>query len=229
MKKILIILLFFLPVIVGFSIKAHHWITDKSFEYLPEVMDAFRARFHDPVISSIPPYYMYPDIYEKGHTNERLANYADKHYHALVKAIQEESWSTAEKEIGYLAHYCGDAASPTQNSSKTWGKIDDSYDILVDLYLDDIVLDENFADPIFIENIYQYYLDRCQQSVTFVDSLIIFCNESNSTDEIWLKSKHIFQQQLNQAIRDLHNVLFTAWDAAGRPENFPKSNGCSIL
>jgi len=229
MKKVLLMLVFILPIILGFSVRGHYWSTDKAFQYSPEVMDAFRNRFQGPVLNSFPPYYMYPDVYEQGHALEKLADNAAQHYQNLVKAMEEENWSNVEKEIGYVAHYCGDAASPTQNSSATWGEIDDAYDVLVDSYIEDVTLDDNFSDPITVENVRQYYLDRCYQSATLVDSLIIFYKESNSKEEMWSKSKHIFEQQLNYAVRDLRNILFTAWDAAGRPDSFVGSSGCSSM
>ncbi|MBN1348232.1 hypothetical protein JXJ21_02380 [candidate division KSB1 bacterium] len=228
MKKMLLVILILLPFIVGFSVKGHYWITDKSFEYLPEVMLAFKERFHQPSISGIPPRYMLPDIYEPGHTNEGLAANAETHYIELVNALIEERWNDVETQIGYVAHYCGDAASPTQNSPDAWGQIDDSYDALVDVFLDDITLDADFDEPIKVENIYKYYLDRCRQSAQLADTLIIIHNAAKTEEQIWASSRDIFQQQLNYAVRDLRNVLFTAWDAAGQPSNYVQiSSGCT--
>lgn len=228
MKKLLIAILFLLPVMVGFSIRTHGWITGKAFESLPQLMDAFTQRFHQPVMSGLPPRYMLPDLHEPGHANEILADNATRHYDELVSALKNEDWEPAEIELGYLAHYCGDAASPTQNSEQTWGLIDDRYDIVIDLYIDNFVFDADVPKPVLIADIRQYFLDRCKQSATKVDSLIIFHNAVETNQQLWEASRTIFQRQLELAVYDLINVIYTAWDNAGRPSEFsgPTGGGC---
>ena len=88
-----------------------------------------------------------------------------------------------------------------------------------------ILCPQNFGDPQIVENVYQFYLDRCNQSSSLVDSLISIYNHSNSNNEIWGKSKPVFEQQLNYAVGDLIDVLYTAWDLSGRPNNFPEPPG----
>jgi len=225
--KYILPVIFLSPLVLGFSIKGHYWITHKSFQHLPTIMNAFQERYERPVLYSVPPYYMYPDIYEPSHANEKLAKQAQSHFNKLVKYLTEEQWSAAEVEIGYLAHYAGDAASPTQNSPETWGQIDDTYDLIVDLYLKEIELDPDFQEPQLIDNIYQYLLARCHQSASLSDSLVNIYHQSNSHQEIWSKSKSIFEKQVNLAVRDLRNILFSAWDLAGRPASFTSGGGCT--
>jgi hypothetical protein len=228
MKKIFLILLFLTPILVGFSFRGHRWITNQAFIELPAMMDAFKNHFQTPVLESVPPAYMLPDLYESGHANEKLARNMEKHFNALVTALTAEDWSAAESEIGYVAHYCGDAASPTQNSPATWGEIDDAYDYAVDRYLETIVVDKIETEPVLITDIYQFTLDRCQESAILTDSLILFYQKSPRPEDFWKYSQHIFQKQLNLALVDCRNALYTAWDQAGHPANFPDGGGgCS--
>lgn len=228
MKKLFLILVLLSPVLVGFSIRGHHWITDQAFDHLPTLMQAFQTRFQSPVLESVPPAYMLPDLYEYGHANEKLAQNAATHYTALVTALKAENWRQVETEIGYVAHYCGDAASPTQNSPATWGEIDNAYDFAVERYLETIDLEPVKTEPKLIPDIYQFILDRCQVSASLTDSLILFYQKSPRPEALWQNSQHIFQKQLNRALVDCRDVLYTAWDAAGRPTNFPDAGGgCS--
>ena len=216
----------------GFSIVTHKNITDKAFDYLPEMMNGFRNKFQSPIINSLPPYYMLPDLEEPGHTLEKIAQLTEQYYNTLVADLEQNNINDAEQNIGRIAHLIGDAVSPTQNSSETWGEIDDYYDFqITDPYFDQIKitrLDQNGL--IEIDNIYNFTLELCQSSTSHTEYLITIYNQyKDSPSDVFDNTKQIFDEQISIGIKALQDVLYTAWIEAGRPnyDNDPGNGGCS--
>ncbi|MBN2031529.1 hypothetical protein JW824_14955 [bacterium] len=233
MKRLVILVLLTL-FLFGFSIVTHRGITEKAFEYMPEMMDGFRNQFGSSVVSPLSAYYMLPDLEEPSHSMERIAELTDQYFNALVTNLKNENIEDSEKNIGRIAHMIGDAVSPTQNDSRVWGNIDDYYDFqITDPYFYQMTFTRLDQDGLArIENIYTFTLALCQASVTHVDFLIDVYNQySDSPETVFQQTKAIFEEQISIGIKALQDVLYTAWIEAGRPDysDEVEDGGCNIL
>ena len=61
--------------------------------------------------------------------------------------------------------------------------------------------------------------------------MMIYERHRNSPETVFDKTKDVFDVQMSAGVEALRDILFTAWDQAGKPEYFddPGGGGCSGL
>ncbi len=215
---------------VNFGPLGHQWITVIAFEQADNAMAGFYNRFFVPV--TLEGKYMLPDIHNPGHAGNLLAKDAASKYRLLVLAMKRGDWDAAENYIGWLAHYCGDACSPTQHASELQGYIDNVYDALVEIHFGELALPEEIPSPVIIPDVLQFFLFRCDESTYLYKDQLVTAFEMygisfQTWGDLWALTAGIFQERINQAIIDTRDVWYTAWDEAGRPTKY--SGGCRPL
>ena len=234
-KTILVILIGLMclsPIVFAYGPFGHKWATQKAFNYLPSLMNAFCNKFESNVVKGS--FLVEPDWPgNPSHGNdEALGTFSQEHYDKVVSALKNRDWNKAEEEMEWMVHYIADACSPTQVDTRTHGTIDDFYDVLVDLNINHIAIQPQ-PTATLINDIKVYVKNRCAESRNlYADALIdIYNNYHTNTATAWLHSSAIFSERLNQAVTDIRDILYTAWDKAGRPTDFGGggNTGCARI